>query len=88
MESLVKSTAHVLLLVAATTSHSVELIGTLTQCMNHLVHLRIVTTFNFSEPPNAVSTYPYYTYPFFVFLTSSVFTVLFHLYFQRTKIAT
>jgi len=88
VESLVKSTTHVLLLVAATTSHSVALIGTLTQCMNHLVHLRIVTIFNFSEPPDAVSTYPYYTYPFFVFLTSPVFTVLFHLYFQRAKIAT
>ena len=54
-ESLARSTAHVLLLAAATTSHSVALIGTLTQCMNHLVHLRIVTTFNFSEPPDAVS---------------------------------
>jgi len=52
-ESLAKSTAHVLLLAAATTSHSVALIGTLTQCMDHLVHLRIVTTFNFSEPPDA-----------------------------------
>jgi len=52
-ESLAKSTAHVLLLAAATTSHSVALIGTLTQCMEHLVHLRIVTTFNFTEPPNA-----------------------------------
>ncbi|KAF8803869.1 hypothetical protein BYT27DRAFT_7171315 [Phlegmacium glaucopus] len=52
-ESLAKSTAHVLLLAAATTYHSVALIGTLTQCMDHLVHLRIVTTFNFSEPPDA-----------------------------------
>ena len=60
-ESLAKSTAHVLLLAAATSSHSVALIGTLTQCMDHLVHLRIVTTFNFSEPPDAVSTYSYHT---------------------------
>jgi len=67
VESLAKSTAHVLLLAAATISHSVALIGTLTQCMNYLVHLRIVTTFNFSEPPDAVSTYPYYTYPFLYF---------------------
>ena len=87
-ESLAKSTAHVLLLAAATTSHSVALIGTLTQCMDHLVHLRIVTTFNFSEPPDAVSTYSYYTNPFFVFLTSSFFTVLFCQYFQRAKVAT
>ena len=56
-ESLAKSTAHVLLLAAATTSHSVALIGTLTHCMDHLVHLRIVTTLNFSEPPDDVSTY-------------------------------
>ena len=61
--SLAKSTAHVLLLAAATTSHSVALIGTLTQCMNHLVHLRIVTTFNFSEPPDAVSTHTIPTLP-------------------------
>lgn len=56
-ESLAKSTTHVLILAAATTSHSVSLIGTLTQRMDHLVHLRIVTTFNFSEPPDAVSIY-------------------------------
>lgn len=56
-ESLAKSTAHVVILAAATTSHSVALIGTLTQCMDYLVHLRIVTTFNFSEPPDAVSYY-------------------------------
>ena len=56
MKSLAKSTAHVLLLAAATTPHSVGLIGTLTQRMDHLVHLRIVTTFNFLEPPDAVST--------------------------------
>jgi hypothetical protein len=62
--SLAKSTAHVLLLAAAssaTTSHSVGLIGTLTQCMDHLVYLRIVTTINFSVPPDAVSIYSYHT---------------------------
>ena len=67
LESLAKSTAHVLLLAAATTSHSesVGLIGTLTQSINHLVHLRIATTVNFSEPPDAVSTYT-------IFLTLSI----------------
>lgn len=65
-KSLTKSTAHVLLLAATTNSHSVALIGTLIQCMDHLVHLRIVATFNFLEPPNAVSTYLYiHTNPFF-----------------------
>jgi hypothetical protein len=49
--SLANPPLNVLLLEAATTSHSVGLIGTLTQCMDHLVHLRIVTTINFSEPP-------------------------------------
>ena len=56
-ESLAKSTAHVSLLAATTTSHSVALILTITQCMNHLVHLIILTSVNFSEPPDAVSTY-------------------------------
>ena len=64
-ESLSKSTAHVLLLAAATTSHFVALIGALTQCMDHLVHLRIIATLNFSEPPDAVSTYSYHTNAFF-----------------------
>ena len=64
-ESLSKSTAHVLLLAAATISHSVALIGALTQCMDHLVHLRIIATLNFSEPPDAVSTYSYHTNTFF-----------------------
>ncbi|KAF8164980.1 hypothetical protein B0H34DRAFT_670936 [Crassisporium funariophilum] len=50
-ESLAKSTARILILAAATSSHSVPLIGTLTQCMEHLVHLRIVTTYNFSDAP-------------------------------------
>jgi hypothetical protein len=61
VKSLAKSTAHVSHLAAATTSHSVGLIGTLTQCMNRLVHLRIITTVNFSEPPDAVSAYTYRT---------------------------
>ena len=41
---------------AATTSHLVGLIGTLTQSIDHLVYLKIVTTINFSEPPDAIST--------------------------------
>jgi hypothetical protein len=57
VESLAKSTAHVLLLAAATTLHSLGPIGTLAQCMDHLHHLKIITTSNFSEPPDAVSTY-------------------------------
>ena len=55
-ESLAKSTAHVSLLAATTTSHSVALILTVTQCLNHLVRLKIITSVNFSEPPDAVST--------------------------------
>lgn len=54
-DSLAKSTAPILVLAAATSSHSVSLIGTLTRCMNHLMHLRIVTTYNFSDAPDAVS---------------------------------
>lgn len=50
--SLSKSTASILVLAAATSSHSVSLIGTLTRCMEHLVHLRIVTTYNFSHLPD------------------------------------
>ena len=65
VESLVASTAHISLLAAPTTSHSVALIGTLTQRMVHLAHLRIVTTLNFLEPPDAVSTYSYHTNAFF-----------------------
>jgi len=53
--SLSKSTASILVLAAATSSHSVSLIGTLTRCMEHLVHLRIVTTYNFTHPPDTVS---------------------------------
>ena len=56
VESLAKSTARVLLLAAATTSHSLGPIGTLAQCMDHLDHLKIITTTNFPEPPDAVST--------------------------------
>ncbi|KAF9534405.1 hypothetical protein CPB83DRAFT_756487 [Crepidotus variabilis] len=52
-ENLAKSTAPILVLGAATSSHSVSLIGTLTRCMEHLVHLRIVTTYNFSDAPDA-----------------------------------
>ncbi|KAF8901712.1 hypothetical protein CPB84DRAFT_1846704 [Gymnopilus junonius] len=53
-ESLAKSTAAVTVLAAATSSHSVSLIGTLTRCMEHLVHLRIVTTYNFSDAPETM----------------------------------
>jgi hypothetical protein len=89
-ESLAKSTAHVLLLAAATTSHSIAPIRTMTQFtgLNHLVHLRIATTSSFSEPPDAVSTYSYHSITFFVFLTLFVSTVLSRRYFQRAKIAT
>ncbi|PPQ77733.1 hypothetical protein CVT25_011168 [Psilocybe cyanescens] len=51
-ETLAKSTAPITVLAAATTSHSVSLIGTLTRCMEHLTHLRIVTTYNFSDAPD------------------------------------
>ncbi|KAF8974592.1 hypothetical protein BDZ97DRAFT_1911761 [Flammula alnicola] len=51
-ESLAKSIAPILVLAAATSSHSVSLIGTLTRCMEHLVHLRIVTTYNFTDAPD------------------------------------
>lgn len=54
-ENLAKSTAPVLVLGAATSSHSVSLIGALTRCMEHLVHLRIVTTYTFSDAPDTVS---------------------------------
>ncbi|KAJ3506235.1 hypothetical protein NLJ89_g6983 [Agrocybe chaxingu] len=54
-ENLAKSSAPVQVLGAATSSHSVDLVNTLTQCMGHLVHLRIVTTYNFSDAPD--STY-------------------------------
>jgi len=57
-DSLSKSTASILVLAATTSSHSVSLIGTLTRCMEHLVHLRIVTTYNFSHPPDTVSVLP------------------------------
>jgi hypothetical protein len=89
-ESFAKSTAHVLLLAAATTSHSIAPIRTMTQFtgLNHLVHLRIATTSSFSEPPDAVSTYSYHSITFFVFLTLFVSTVLSRRYFQRAKIAT
>jgi len=53
--NLAKSTLPVLVLGAATSSHSVSLIGTLTQCMERLVHLRIVTTYNFTDAPDTVS---------------------------------
>ncbi|KAF8204947.1 hypothetical protein BJ912DRAFT_1052252 [Pholiota molesta] len=49
--TLARSAAPILVLAAATSSHSVSLIGTLTRCMERLVHLRIVTTYNFRMPP-------------------------------------
>lgn len=54
-EALAQSTAPVLLLAAATTSHSLSLIATLTRCMAELVHLRIVTTYTFDDLPDSVS---------------------------------
>ncbi|KDR83355.1 hypothetical protein GALMADRAFT_219188 [Galerina marginata CBS 339.88] len=53
-ESLAKSAAPVTVLAAATSSHSVSLIGALTRWMVHLVHLRIVTTYNFSDAPDTM----------------------------------
>jgi len=50
--NLAKSTSSILVLSAATSSHSVSLIGALTQCMERLVHLRLVTTYNFSDTPD------------------------------------
>ncbi|PPQ72522.1 hypothetical protein CVT24_004828 [Panaeolus cyanescens] len=49
--SLAYSTGPVRDLSAVTSSHSVSLIGTLTRCMERLVHLRIVTC-NFSDAPD------------------------------------
>ncbi|KAH9482617.1 hypothetical protein JR316_0004717 [Psilocybe cubensis] len=53
-ETLARSTVPITELLATTTSHSVSLIGTLTRCMEQLVHLRLVTTYNFSDAPDAV----------------------------------
>ena len=53
--SLAKSTAPILALGANTTSHSVSLIRTLIQCMGHLIHLRIVSTYTLMEFPDVVS---------------------------------
>ncbi|KAF9485385.1 hypothetical protein BDN70DRAFT_927630 [Pholiota conissans] len=50
--TLARSAAPILVLAAATSSHSVSLIGTLTRCMDRLVHLRIVTTYNFEDAPD------------------------------------
>lgn len=55
-DSLAQSTAPIQILAAATSSHSVSLINTLTRCMEHLVHLRIVTTYTFSDAPDTVSS--------------------------------
>ncbi|KAF4619607.1 hypothetical protein D9613_005577 [Agrocybe pediades] len=51
-ESLAQSSAPIVVLAAATSSHSVALIKTLTRCMERLVHLRIVTTYHFSDAPD------------------------------------
>lgn len=60
--SLAYSTGPVRELSAVTSSHSVSLIGTLTRCMERLVHLRIVTC-NFSDAPDLVS--PFQPFPTF-----------------------
>jgi hypothetical protein len=63
--SLAKSTAHVVILGATTSSLPVPLLESLTQCMPHLVYLRMMTTYNFSEAPDVVSHQVPPTKPFF-----------------------
>ena len=53
--NLALSTAPIRALGANTSSHSVSLIATLTSCMDRLQHLRIVTTFTFTDLPDTVS---------------------------------
>lgn len=53
--TLARSTAHVVILGATTSSLPVPLLETLTHCMPHLVYLRMMTTYNFSEAPDVVS---------------------------------
>jgi len=55
-ETLAKSTAPIQLLIAETSSHSVSLLGTLTRCMQHLNYLRILSTYNFLDAPDTVSS--------------------------------
>ncbi|TFK43162.1 hypothetical protein BDQ12DRAFT_709004 [Crucibulum laeve] len=53
-ESLAMSTAHVLVLGATTSSRPVPLLGSLAQRMPHLVYLRMMTTYEFADAPDAV----------------------------------
>lgn len=55
VESLAKSTAHVVMLGATTSSLPVPLLRLLAEHMRHLVYLRMMTTYNFSEAPDVVS---------------------------------
>ncbi|KAF9468952.1 hypothetical protein BDZ94DRAFT_1317514 [Collybia nuda] len=50
--TLARSTAHVVILGATTSSLPVPLLEKLTHCMPHLVYLRMMTTYNFSEAPD------------------------------------
>ena len=52
--SLAQSTAHVAILGATTSSLPVPLLQTLTHHLSHLAYLRIMTTYTFSEGPDAV----------------------------------
>jgi len=53
--SLAQSTAHVSILGATTSLLPVPLLQSLTHHLPHLVYLRMMTTFDFSEAPDAVS---------------------------------
>jgi hypothetical protein len=61
--SLAQSTAHVVILGATTSSLPVPLLQTLTHHLPHLVYLRIMTTYTFSEGPDAVRlSYGHYSH--------------------------
>lgn len=55
VETLAKSTAHVSILGATTSSRPVALLGSFAQNLSHLVSLRMMTTYNFSDAPDVVS---------------------------------
>lgn len=55
VETLAKSTAHVSILGATTSSRPVPLLGSFAQNLSHLVSLRMMTTYNFSDAPDVVS---------------------------------
>lgn len=55
VECLAAATAPVVVLGASTSSLPVPLLEVISQHMSHLVYLRMMTTYNFSEAPDAVS---------------------------------